>query len=199
MTAPAAAAILGPMFLVYALALVAADQLTKLWVVRNLPLGGDGIPLALGFELTYIRNTGAAFGMLRNLAIPLGFVTLDGTLLLGLLSLAVSVLLTIYLYRNLGRLSVLTMVALTLILAGAVGNMIDRLRLGYVVDFIHFQVGGFDFAVFNIADSCVVIGAALLLLGGLFGDRRRRAAGSEERRTEPDEALSEPDFFQHLD
>lgn len=195
---PPVAAILGPMFLVYALALVAADQLTKLWVVRTLPLGGEGLPLILGFDLTYIRNTGAAFGMLRNLAIPLGFLTIDGTLLLGLLSLAVSILLTIYLYRNLGRLSALTMVALTLILAGAAGNMIDRLRLGYVVDFIHFQVGSFDFAVFNIADSCVVIGAGLLLIGGLSGGRRS-AEPTGERRSEPEDALNEPDFFQNLD
>jgi signal peptidase II len=189
------------MFLVYALALVSADQLTKLWAVRTLPLGGEGLPLALGFDLTYIRNTGAAFGMLRNLSVPLGFVTLDGTLLLGLLSLAVAVLLTVYMYRNLGRLSALTMVALTLILAGAAGNGIDRLRLGYVVDFIHFQVGSFDFAVFNIADSCVVIGAGLLLLGGLFGGRQpTEVATSEVRHGDAsDEAMSEPDFFQNLD
>jgi signal peptidase II len=188
------------MFLVYALALVAADQLSKLWAVRTLPLGGEGLPLALGFDLTYIRNTGAAFGILRNLSVPLGFVTLDGTLLLGLLSLAVSVLLTVYMYRNLGRLSALTMVALTLILAGAAGNMIDRLRLGYVVDFIHFQVGSFDFAVFNIADSCVFIGAGLLLIGGLFSGGRPQDAPSEAQRGDPvDEAMNEPDFFQNLD
>lgn len=188
------------MFLVYALALVAADQLSKLWVVRTLPLNSEGIPLILGFDLTYIRNTGAAFGMLQNLALPLGPITVDGTLLLGILSLAVTVLLTVYMYRNLERLPRLPTVALTLILAGAAGNMIDRLRLGYVVDFIHFQVGSFNFAVFNISDSCVVIGAALLLLGSLFGDRRQPAVSAPSRRPgHEDELLAEPDFFQNLD
>lgn len=188
------------MFLVYAFALVAADQLSKLWVVHTLPLGSEGVSLVLGFDLTYIRNTGAAFGILRDLSLPLGFVILDGTLLLGLLSLLVTVLLTVYMYRNIGRLSALTMASLTLILAGAAGNMIDRLRLGYVVDFIHFQVGNFDFAVFNIADSCVVIGAALLLLGSLFGGRSQAETVEATRRSDrADKALSEPDFFQNLD
>ena len=66
--------------------------------------------------------------------------------------------------------------ALGLVLAGAAGNMIDRLRLGYVVDFIHFRVGWFDFPVFNVADSCVVIGAALLVLASFLGERREQRA-----------------------
>lgn len=162
------------MTLLLAAALVGLDQLTKAWVVNALPLGGSEIPLALGFSFTHSRNTGAAFGMLRDVSFPLGSLVIDGTFLLGLLSAAVSVALIVYLLLNRRRLSVLTSVALSMVLAGALGNMIDRFRLGYVVDFIHFKVGSFDFPVFNVADSCVVIGAGLLVLASLRDDPGHR-------------------------
>ncbi len=154
------------MTLLLAAALVGLDQLSKALIVQNLRLGEE-IPLALGFSITHSRNTGAAFGMLRDLSLPLGPLVVDGTFLLGLLSAAVSLGLVVYLVANRGRLPALTATALALVLAGAAGNMIDRFRLGYVIDFIHFQAGSFDFPVFNVADSCVVIGAALLVLASL--------------------------------
>ncbi|HET8985650.1 MAG TPA: signal peptidase II, partial [Trueperaceae bacterium] len=92
---------------------------------------------------------------------------------LGLLSLLVSLGLIVYMARNARRLTLLTRTAFGLVLAGAIGNGIDRLRLGYVIDFVHFKVGSFDFPVFNVADSCVVIGAGLLILGSLFGGESR--------------------------
>lgn len=151
--------------------LVGLDQLTKYLVVINMDLGSS-IPLGLGFAITHSRNTGAAFGMLRDLNVPLGALTLDVTFLLGLLSAAVSIALFVYLLRNGRRLGALPATALGLVLAGAAGNMIDRFRLGYVVDFIHFRVGWFDFPVFNVADSCVVIGAALLVIASFISERR---------------------------
>lgn len=153
--------------LLLAAALVALDQLSKAWVVANLPRDGTEIPLALGFRITHTRNGGAAFGIFRDLQLTVAGVTIDGTLLLGILSAAVSAFLIYYLVRNRSRLPYLQATATALVLAGAAGNMIDRLRLGYVVDFIHFKVGTFDFPVFNLADSCVVIGAGLLLLASL--------------------------------
>lgn len=156
---------------------VGLDQITKLLVVNSLELG-ESVPLGLGFSITHSRNTGAAFGLLRDLHVPLGPFVIDMTFLLGLLSAAVSVLLFVYLLRNSQRLSVLAATALGLVLAGAAGNMIDRFRLGYVVDFIHFQVGWFDFPVFNVADSCVVIGAALLVLSSLLGEPHREATAA---------------------
>ena len=165
--------LLGVAILLAAL-LVGVDQLTKYLVVTNMELGSS-IPLGLGFALTHSRNTGAAFGLLRDLNVPLGPITIDMTFLLGLLSAAVSVALFVYLLRNSRRLPALPAVALGLVLAGAAGNMIDRFRLGYVVDFIHFRVGWFDFPVFNVADSCVVIGAALLVLASLLSGPREAA------------------------
>jgi len=159
-----------------AAALVALDQLTKAWVVANLPRDGTEIALALGFGITHTRNGGAAFGILRDLELRIAGLTIDGTVLLGLLSAAVSLGLIIYLLRNGRRLSAIQATAAALVLAGAAGNMIDRLRLGYVVDLIHFKVGSFDFPVFNVADACVVIGAGLLILGSLMGSDHAEGA-----------------------
>ncbi len=153
--------------LLLAAALVALDQLSKAWVVANLPRDGTEIPLALGFGITHTRNGGAAFGILRDLELHVAGLTIDGTVLLGLLSAAVSAGLAYYLVRNRKRLTLLPALATALVLAGAAGNMIDRFRLGYVIDFVHFKVGSFDFPVFNVADACVVIGASLLLLASL--------------------------------
>ena len=178
------ARILGGVFYVWSGLLVALDQATKLWAQARFARHGDELPLALGFSFTYTENTGASFGMLRDFDVPVGPFVLDGTLVLGLLSLAVSVALVIYLARRGGRLDGVTYAALTVVLAGALGNMIDRLRLGYVIDFIHFEVGAFDFPVFNLADCCVVIGAALLLLHGFGpGERRPQSRDATEPRT----------------
>lgn len=157
---------------VLATVMVVIDQLSKTWVARTLPLDGPDIPLTLGLGITHTRNSGAAFGMLRNLELRVGGFVIDGTVLLGLLSLLVSVGLIVYMSRNARRLTLLTRTALGLVLAGAIGNMIDRLRLGYVIDFIHFKVGSFDFPVFNVADSCVVVGAGLLILSSFLGGER---------------------------
>lgn len=160
------------MHLFVAAALVVADQLSKLWAAHTFAIGGPELSLGLGFYFTNVRNTGAAFGILQN-----------GTLILGILSAVVSFVLLVYLLRRAHALPKLQLWALTLVLAGAVGNMIDRFWLGYVRDFIHFQVPGFDFPVFNIADSCVVIGAALLLLSSLL--EQRRVAPEAEGTTAP--------------
>lgn len=172
------------MMFLLAAALVAVDQLSKVWVTRNLPLDGNEIPLIPGLAILHTRNNGAAFGMLRDVEFQVGGLTVNGTFLLGVLSGVVSVALIVYLWRNRRRLSRVANVALALVLAGAVGNMIDRLRLGYVVDFIYARSGNFDFPVFNVADSCVVIGAGLLIIGSLGRepDGNRAAAAPPPRR-----------------
>lgn len=144
------------MHLIVAALLVAADQLTKIWAVNTFPLNGPSVPVGLGFHFTYTQNIGAAFGILQRGP--------AATLLLGVLSAVVSLVILIYLLRRSQTLSRLQLSAFTLILAGAVGNMIDRFYLGYVRDFIHFYLPNFNFPVFNVADSCVVIGAGLLIL-----------------------------------
>lgn len=176
------------MYLLLAALLVAADQATKFWARNN--FAEESLEVGLGFSFTYVRNTGAAFGLLRDLDVALGSLLLDGTLLLGLLSAAVALVLIWYLLRRGAVNSPLTRFAVALVLAGALGNMVDRLLLGFVVDFIHFRRGDFDFPVFNLADSFVVVGGALLFLAGLVDGRSER----DEART-----LTEPEFFRGLD
>jgi signal peptidase II len=145
------------MYFVLAGVLLVLDQLTKWWSSTTFPLNGEGRYVFLGFYFTYVQNTGAAFGIFQ-----------DGTLPLGILSALVSMAILVYLIRRGKTMPVLQRYALASIFAGAIGNMIDRFRLGYVIDFIHFKVSGFSFPVFNVADSCVVIGAILLILSSLF-------------------------------
>lgn len=167
--------ILKGMVFVVAGLLIVLDQASKLWVVHALPLGGPREPLALGFHLTYIRNTGAAFGIFQ-----------DVTLLLAGLSAVVSVAILYALLRHGRSMPALQRWAFGLILAGAVGNLIDRVRLGYVIDFIDFYIPGvIDFAIFNVADASVVIGAGLLLLAALT-DRSERQSTRDAQGLEGD-------------
>lgn len=144
--------------------LIVIDQLSKIWAVHTLNNGvtmpthsGESIPLFLGFHFTYTINTGAAFGIFQN-----------NTMILGVLSAVVSLALIIYLATSAKKMTRLNLSAFSLILAGALGNMIDRFYLGFVRDMIDFHVGSFYFPIFNFADSCVVIGACLLLLASFL-------------------------------
>ena len=131
-----------------ALALVGADQWLKFWVRGNIPLGGSLHFIPHIMELTYTQNTGAAFSFFSGM-----------TWLLTVISLVVSIALAVMLWKRYfpGKMGNL---ALTLILAGAVGNLIDRLFFGFVTDM--FATTFINFAVFNIADICVCCGGALL-------------------------------------
>jgi signal peptidase II len=145
-----------------ALLLIAIDQISKVFVAQNFPLNGVPVPLFLGFHTRYTHNTGAAFSLFHGNAFWL-----------GLISLVVSIGIVAVLVINRNRFSLFQQIVLTLILAGAIGNMIDRLFIGYVRDFIYFSIQRpkFDFAIFNFADSFVVVGAILLILGSLLFDR----------------------------
>ena len=129
---------------------IVLDQLSKLLAVKLLaPIGS--VPLWEGvLHLTYVENRGAAFGMLAD----------HRWVFMSISTIAI-IAIALYLYsgRNEGKLYTS---ALMLIVSGGIGNMIDRIALGYVVDFIDFAL--IDFAVFNIADSLVCIGAGLLVL-----------------------------------
>lgn len=157
------------MTLLVAAVLVVLDQLAKVWAVSNLVLDAQGITVIPGaLFLSYVRNTGAAFGLLRGVDLTVGPVHVDGTFLLGLLSLAVSLWLVRHLARHARTHDAWTRAALTLILAGAVGNMIDRFRLGYVIDYVNVHIGWFNFPVFNLADACISVGAVLLIIATLL-------------------------------
>ena len=141
------------------IALLALDRLTKVWALRKLePVGS--IPVAPFFHLTYVENTGAAFGIGR--ARNGFFIGLSFVLLAGLF----------YMQRSWPKENRWLRTGLLLVVAGAVGNLYDRLAYGFVVDFLDFRV----WPVFNVADSCVTVGAGLLAWGLHLEDRRGTAA-----------------------
>lgn len=150
--------------------LVALDQATKALAVSAIAIGERAASWWGFFHLTHVRNTGAAFGLLRDRGLDLGVVTIDGVQLLGLVSLSVALAIAVALVRA-RHLPALVSWALGLLLGGAVGNGVDRLRLGYVTDFLQMQAGWFDFPVFNVADMAIVAGAALLVLSSLVSPR----------------------------
>ena len=131
-------------YAILAAALVALDQLVKYLVLEHIPLGAHVPFIPHIVELTFVKNTGAAFSILS-----------EHTWLLALVSLVMSGVLAAAIWKNffhhpLGKLT------LTLLLGGAVGNLIDRVFRGFVVDM--FNVLFMNFAVFNVADICVVVG-----------------------------------------
>lgn len=126
------------------------DQLTKFLAVRYLaPV--DTVPLWKNvLHLTYVENTGAAFGMMKDARWV--FLVLSTVAIIGI---------AVYLFFGYAR-GTLATVAFSMIVSGGIGNMIDRIALGYVIDFIDFRL--IHFAVFNGADSFVCVGAGLLVL-----------------------------------
>jgi len=131
-------------YAILTLILVALDQLVKYLVLQNIPLGEHVPFIPYLLDLTYVQNTGAAFSLFSQ-----------HTWILALVSLIMSVVLAVALWKNFFR-HPLGKLTLTLLLAGAIGNLIDRAFRHFVVDM--FNVLFMEFAVFNVADICVVVG-----------------------------------------
>jgi signal peptidase II len=126
------------------------DQLTKYWTLKTFPSVGDSIPLWQGvFHLTYVQNTGAAFSFFTNGAVWLRWLSLIVSL--GLMAYAVFG----------GRMKPLEQIGFGFILAGALGNGIDRFFFGYVIDFLDFRL--INFPVFNLADVWINLGMVCIL------------------------------------
>jgi signal peptidase II len=153
---------------------IVLDQFTKVLVARSLALyqSVDLLPI---LNLTHLHNTGAAFSMLANAS---GWQRWFFTVL----GLGVSAALIVWLRRINHKAQPLLTLGLALVLGGALGNVIDRIVLGYVVDFIHVHWDriGFSFAAFNIADSAISIGAACLLLDSFMEGNKVSAGASKE-------------------
>ncbi|MCL4505398.1 MAG: signal peptidase II [Chloroflexi bacterium] len=162
------------LLLVVAIIAMAIDQVTKRLVENTIPLGFTAVPIeALNPYLTLTRtqNTGAAFSILQN-----------GGLFFVIIAVVVSALIVVYAPR-LPAGDWISRVALGLQLAGALGNLVDRLRQGYVTDFIHFQIPqiNFDWPVSNIADICIVSGVILLIVITFIRERSNtQQNGTEE-------------------
>jgi len=150
--------------LVAGVVVLAADQASKWWILDfvDLPEVGQVVVLPV-LNLTFVRNYGVTFGLLA------GFGQWS-YLLLAAVALAVVVALGLWLRRAESR---LVATALGAIVGGALSNVIDRLRFGYVVDFIHAHVGGWSWYVFNLADAAIVCGVAALVLDSLLPRAQR--------------------------
>lgn len=177
------------LFAAVALVGLVLDQITKIWIRQNIELGQGGINVIEGFfELVHVENTGAAFGMLHGQSWAM-FVFIPFTLI------AVGVLIS--LVRELPGDAVFMPVTLGMILAGALGNFVDRAIYQSVTDFLRFyvetgalaeflytQLGTREWPSFNVADICIVVGVALFVGWELTVGRKLRKAEEEAQKAE---------------
>lgn len=144
------------------LILIGIDQFTKYLTLKNImPVGSIPI-IGNFFSLTYVENRGAAFGAFQG-----------GKWIFIIIAVLVLIFGAMY-YKKLvdNAEGILARIALVLVGSGAIGNVIDRLFRNYVVDMLDFNILGYDFPVFNFADICVCVGAALLIVSVLFSKEK---------------------------
>jgi signal peptidase II len=156
----------GAMWLLLSLAIVIADQLTKALATAELVLH-QPVPVFSFFNWTLAHNYGVAFSIFND---GPGWQRYG----LSAFALLVSTVFTVWLLR-LPRHERWSAAGLALVVGGAIGNVIDRLRLGYVVDFIEVYWNTWHWPAFNIADSAICVGAAVLVIASLRGERREAA------------------------
>ena len=162
-------------FLGASLIVAVLDQATKLWIASTMSFA-DRVPVIDGFfYITNVRNRGAAFSLFSEAPAPVRL-----TLFIGITLVAIALIVSFY--RRLAPGDRLSALSLGMILGGAVGNLIDRMLRGEVVDFLHFRLwGGYEWPDFNLADSAIVVGVAFLVVELLAteGETRSDPAGVE--------------------
>jgi len=146
--------------------LILIDQITKVIVDRTFAYGESVEVISGFFNLTYVRNKGAAFGMLADLD---NWIRVPLFILIPIVALFVIG----QIFKKLPPDDILVSFALTCVLSGAIGNLIDRVRLGYVIDFFDFHWNDvYHFAVFNVADAAISCGVAFLLIDIFVGKNK---------------------------
>jgi len=152
-------------YLGFTIALLGLDRLSKWWVFTRMDIGRPQPLIGNTIRLVRVHNDGGAFGILRG----------NSTLFLVVSSL-VSVGILVMLFSRKVE-SAWARFGLSVILAGAIGNLIDRAMWGYVLDFFEFR----GFPVFNLADACITVGAGIVIIAMLFGGERHRPSGEADR------------------
>ncbi len=150
------------------------DQATKAYVHRTLPKFHSVEVIENFFHITHVRNTGAAFGLLAGSAHPLRtalFVVISGVAIGAILLL----------YRKIEEDDTLHALAFSLLLGGAVGNLVDRVWMGHVIDFLDFHWYDHHWPAFNFADSAICGGIGLILLNMVLGAKRSPFGGRTRR------------------
>ncbi len=148
------------LWMLLATAIVGLDQVSKLAIIRWVDLY-QKIEITSFFNITHQQNTGAAFSFLANAG---GWQRWA----FAALATVVSAVLAVWLYRLRSSGQWVLSAGLALVLGGAIGNLIDRIRLGYVTDFIQVLIVNWPFPSFNVADAAISVGAALLIIDALF-------------------------------
>jgi len=159
------------MWMVVALVVIVADQITKWAIVEWVPLY-DRVPINSFINLTHQKNTGAAFSFLANAG---GWQRW----FFVVLATGVSVVIAVWIWRIRKQGQAVLSGGLALVLGGAVGNLIDRVRFGHVTDFIQVWFGEWAFPSFNVADAGISVGAALLIIDALFFSGKEKPEGSQ--------------------
>jgi signal peptidase II len=153
------------LLLIVAAVILVLDQVTKLYIDHRFALYESVTVIENFFHITYVRNKGAAFGILADSTIRVPFfITVATIAALGIL----------WYLRQLRKDQRLLQFALSLVFAGAVGNLIDRVRLGEVIDFLDVHWYHYHWPAFNVADSAITVGVGLLLLDLWFEERRKK-------------------------
>jgi len=155
--------------LVTTLVVLVLDQATKFYIAQNFKLYQSLAVIENFFAITYVRNQGAAFGMLSRSSFRVPFF-------IGVALIAAVVIL--WAIHRLRSDQVLAGTALSLIFSGAIGNLIDRVRFGEVIDFLDAHWYQYHWPAFNVADSAISIGVGLLLFDMLREERRKHRTGS---------------------
>lgn len=158
-------------WLALAFVVLVLDQATKLAILQWVELY-ERIPLTSFINITHHENPGAAFSFLASAS---GWQRWFFTVL----ALAVSGVIVVWLWRLRSGGQLVLPLALALVLGGALGNVLDRVRLGHVVDFIQVLIAGWPFPSFNVADSAITVGAALLIIDALFLSGRQASQPAE--------------------
>jgi signal peptidase II len=156
-------------YFIVSLAVLLLDQWTKGIITRTFDVHQSTTVVEGLFDLTYVRNSGAAFGLFASVDSSIKAVILNSVAVL------VFIVVSAYALRSSHK-SVRLQVGFALILGGAIGNLMDRVRFGYVVDFLDFSISGHHWPAFNVADSAICIGVGLLFLDMLRNEEEARPA-----------------------
>lgn len=138
------------------------DQIVKILVINNMNLFDSINIIDDLFKITYVRNTGAAWSILS-----------DSTLLLIFISIIALVVIYLYFIKN-RNLNKLENISYGLLMGGILGNLLDRIIHGYVIDYLDFKIINYDFPIFNIADICIVISIILIGISLIVGEMNER-------------------------
>ncbi|MCR4855624.1 MAG: signal peptidase II [Erysipelotrichaceae bacterium] len=150
------------LYLVFITIFVLIDQFIKQAVVQNIRLGTVIVLIKGFFNLTHVRNYGAGFSILQNARSFLIALTIIACFML------------IYMLMTAGKKDLWSKISYLLIISGAIGNLIDRVQYGYVIDFLDFKIFTYDFPVFNIADCFITVGCFLLIVKILWEARHAK-------------------------